>query len=98
MSIVDNFFDFGRIAAINVISDIFAMGGKSIMAIAIFGWSINKFFLEIVREVIEGGRYVCRQAGIALVGGYFIDASESIFGLAVTGIVSIERVKKNSIV
>lgn len=60
MSIVDNFFDFGRIAAINVISDIFAMGGKSIMAIAIFGWSINKFFLEIVREVIEGGRYVCR--------------------------------------
>lgn len=60
MLIVDNFFDFGRIAATNAISDIFAMGGKLIMAIAIFGWLINKLFLEIACEVTEGGRYACR--------------------------------------
>lgn len=98
MLIVDNFFDFGCIAVINVISDIFVMGGKLIMVIVIFGWLINKFFLEIVCEVIEGGCYVCCQVGIVLVGGYFIDALELIFGLVVMGIVLIEWVKKNSIV
>ena len=69
MPIVDNPFDFGRIAATNAISDIFAMGGKPIMAIAILGWPINKLSPEIAREVTEGGRYACRQAGIALAGG-----------------------------
>ena len=73
MPIVDNPFDFGRIAATNAISDIFAMGGKPIMAIAILGWPINKLSPEIAREVTEGGRYACRQAGIALAGGHSID-------------------------
>lgn len=72
------------------------MGGKPIMAIAILGWPINKLSPEIAREVTEGGRYACRQAGIALAGGHSIDAPEPIFGLAVTGIVPTERVKKNS--
>ncbi len=94
MPIVDNPFHFGRIAATNAISDIFAMGGKPIMAIAILGWPINKLSPEIAREVTEGGRYACRQAGIALAGGHSIDAPEPIFGLAVTGIVPTERVKK----
>ena len=71
-------------------------GGKPIMAIAILGWPINKLSPEIAREVTEGGRYACRQAGIALAGGHSIDAPEPIFGLAVTGIVPTERVKKNS--
>ncbi|MDA8492210.1 selenide, water dikinase SelD [Kluyvera georgiana] len=96
MPIVDNPFDFGRIAATNAISDIFAMGGKPIMAIAILGWPIGKLAPEIAREVTEGGRFACKQAGIALAGGHSIDAPEPIFGLAVTGIVPTERVKKNS--
>ena len=74
----------------------FAMGGKPIMAIAILGWPINKLSPEIAREVTEGGRYACRQAGIALAGGHSIDAPEPVFGLAVTGSVPTERVKKNS--
>ncbi len=96
MPIVDNPFDFGRIAATNAISDIYAMGGKPIMGIAILGWPVNVLAPEIAREVIEGGRYACQQAGIALAGGHSIDAPEPIFGLAVTGIVPTERVKKNS--
>ncbi|HEY3983971.1 selenide, water dikinase SelD [Cedecea sp.] len=96
MPIVDDPFDFGRIAATNAISDIYAMGGKPIMAIAILGWPINTLAPEIAREVIEGGRYVCQQAGISLAGGHSIDAPEPIFGLAVTGVVPTERVKKNS--
>ncbi len=96
MPIVDNPFDFGRIAATNAISDVFAMGGKPIMAIAILGWPLDKLVPEIAREVIEGGRYACQQAGIALAGGHSIDAPEPIFGLAVTGVVPTERVKKNS--
>lgn len=96
MPIVDNPFDFGRIAATNAISDIFAMGGKPIMAIAILGWPVNTLAPEIAREVIEGGRHACQLAGIALAGGHSIDAPEPIFGLAVTGVVPTERVKKNS--
>lgn len=96
MPIVDNPFDFGRIAATNAISDIFAMGGKPIMAIAILGWPINTLAPEIARQVVEGGRFACQQAGIALAGGHSIDAPEPIFGLAVTGVVPTERVKKNS--
>lgn len=96
MPIVDSPFGFGRIAATNAISDIFAMGGKPIMAIAILGWPINTLAPEIAREVIEGGRFACRQAGIALAGGHSIDAPEPIFGLAVTGVVPTERVKRNS--
>ncbi|OCA52779.1 selenide, water dikinase SelD [Photorhabdus namnaonensis] len=96
MPIVDDPFDFGRIAATNAISDIYAMGGKPIMAIAILGWPIDKLAPEIARKVIEGARAACKGAGIALAGGHSIDAPEPIFGLAVTGIVNIDRVKQNS--
>lgn len=96
MPIVDDPFDFGRIAATNAISDIYAMGGKPIMAIAILGWPVNVLAPEIAREVLEGGRDACRKAGIALAGGHSIDAPEPIFGLAVTGIVPTARIKKNS--
>lgn len=96
MPIVDDPFDFGRIAATNAISDVYAMGGKPIMAIAILGWPIDKLAPEVAQRVIEGGRYVCQQAGISLAGGHSIDAPEPIFGLAVTGVVSTEQVKKNS--
>lgn len=96
MPIVDDAFDFGRIAATNAISDIYAMGGKPIMAIAILGWPINKLAPEIARKVIEGGRAVCQEAGISLAGGHSIDAPEPIFGLAVTGMINTKRIKKNS--
>lgn len=96
MPIVDDAFDFGRIAATNAISDIYAMGGKPIMAIAILGWPIDKLSPEIAGKVIEGGRYVCQSAGIPLAGGHSIDAPEPIFGLAVTGIISTHKIKKNN--
>lgn len=96
MPIVDDPYDFGRIAATNAISDIYAMGGKPIMAIAILGWPINVLSPEIAQQVIEGGRSVCREIEISLAGGHSIDAPEPIFGLAVTGIVDTERVKRNN--
>ncbi|MCG6199981.1 selenide, water dikinase SelD [Psychromonas antarctica] len=96
MPIVDDPYDFGRIAATNAISDIYAMGGKPIMAIAILGWPVNLLAPEIAQKVIEGGRAVCRDAGISLAGGHSIDTPEPIFGLAVTGIVPTERVKRNN--
>ena len=84
MPIVDDPFTFGRIAATNAISDIYAMGGKPLMAIAIFGWPIDKLDADTAREVIDGGRSVCEEAGIPLAGGHSIDSPEPIFGLAVT--------------
>lgn len=96
MPIVDDPFDFGRIAATNAISDIFAMGGKPIMAIAILGFPINKLPAEVAQQIVEGGRFACQQAGIALAGGHSIDSPEPIFGLAVTGIISTKQVKKNA--
>ena len=96
MPIVDDPFEFGQIAATNAISDIYAMGGTPLMAIAIFGWPINKLGPDIAAQVIEGGRYACKLAGIALAGGHSIDAPEPIFGLAVTGQVDNEHVKRNS--
>ncbi|HGJ5872525.1 MAG TPA: selenide, water dikinase SelD [Arsenophonus apicola] len=96
MPIVDKPIDFGRIAATNAISDIYAMGGKPILAIAILGWPINKIPAEIAQQVIEGGRMVCQDAGISLAGGHSIDAPEPIFGLAVTGVINTAKVKKNS--
>ncbi|MDP2532296.1 selenide, water dikinase SelD [Photobacterium damselae subsp. piscicida] len=95
MPIVDDPYDFGRIAATNAISDIYAMGGKPIMAIAILGWPVNVLAPEIAQKVIEGGRAVCRDAGISLAGGHSIDAPEPIFGLAVTGIVDTDCIKRN---
>lgn len=95
MPIVDDPFDFGRIAATNAISDIYAMGGDPLMAIAILGWPVNVLAPEIAREVIRGGRAVCDAAGIPLAGGHSIDAPEPIFGLAVTGIVDKRHIKRN---
>ncbi|MDO9735201.1 selenide, water dikinase SelD, partial [Glaesserella parasuis] len=80
MPIVDDPFDFGRIAATNAISDIFAMGGKPIMAIAILGFPINKLPAEVAQKIVDGGRFACQQAGIALAGGHSIDSPEPIFG------------------
>ncbi|KLV10717.1 selenide, water dikinase SelD [Photobacterium ganghwense] len=96
MPIVDDPYDFGRIAATNAISDIYAMGGKPVMAIAILGWPVNVLAPEVAQQVVEGGRAACREAGIALAGGHSIDAPEPIFGLAVTGVVSTDRVKRNN--
>jgi selenide,water dikinase len=96
MPIVDDAFDFGRIAAANSISDVYAMGGKPIMAIAILGWPVEKLSPELAQRVVEGGRLVCNEAGIPLAGGHSIDSPEPIFGLAVTGIVSIENLKRNN--
>ncbi len=93
MPIVDDPFDFGRIAATNAISDIFAMGGKPIMAIAILGFPINKLPAEVAQKIVDGGRFACHQAGISLAGGHSIDAPEPIFGLAVTGVIATESCK-----
>ncbi|WP_277374615.1 selenide, water dikinase SelD [Pseudomonas sp. AA-38] len=95
MPIVDDPFDFGRIAATNAISDIYAMGGDPLMAIAILGWPVNVLAPEVAREVIRGGRAICDEAGIPLAGGHSIDAPEPIFGLAVTGLVEKRHLKRN---
>lgn len=95
MPIVDDPYDFGRIAATNAISDIYAMGGAPLMAIAILGWPVNVLPPEVAREVVRGGRMACEHAGIPLAGGHSIDAPEPIFGLAVTGIVDKVNLKRN---
>ena len=96
MPIVDDAFDFGRIASANAISDVYAMGGTPILAIAILGWPINKIGPDVANEVIRGAREICNAAGITLAGGHSIDSPEPIFGLAVSGIVAIEQLKRNS--
>lgn len=95
MPIVDDAFDFGRIASANAISDVYAMGGQPLLAIAILGWPIDKLPPEVARKVIEGSRSICAEAGIPLAGGHSIDSPEPIFGLAVTGKVAIENLKRN---
>jgi selenide,water dikinase len=96
MPIVDDAFDFGRIAAANSISDVYAMGGKPLLAIAVLGWPVEKLPTELAQKIIEGGRAICNEAGIPLAGGHSIDSPEPIFGLAVTGIVPKENLKKNN--
>ncbi len=96
MPIVDDAFDFGRIAAANAISDVYAMGGKPIMAIAILGWPVNKLPAAVAARVLEGGRAVCNQVGIPLAGGHSIDTPEPIFGLAVNGLCDIANLKRNN--
>lgn len=96
MPIVDDPYDFGRIASANAISDVFAMGGKPIMAIAILGWPIEKIPASIAKKVIEGSRSICMEAGIPLAGGHSIDSPEPIFGLAVNGLIPISNIKKNN--
>ncbi len=95
MPIVDDPFTFGRIAATNAISDVYAMGGQPLLAIAILGWPVNKLSAKVASEVMEGGRKACGDAGIVLAGGHSIDSPEPIFGLAVTGRVGIDRLKRN---
>lgn len=96
MPIVDDAFDFGKIAAANAISDVYAMGGKPLMAIAILGWPINKLPVELAQKVIEGARTICAEAGIPLAGGHSIDSPEPIFGLAVSGLVDLKNLKQNN--
>lgn len=96
MPIVDDPYDFGRIAATNALSDIYAMGGTPIMAISIFGWPIDKLPAKVGKKVIEGGMAVCNEAGIPLAGGHSIDSPEPIFGLAVTGTAQKSEVKTNA--
>ncbi len=95
MPIVDDAEDFGRIASVNAISDVYAMGGTPLVAIAILGWPINTLPPEVANSVIEGSRKACAEAGIPLAGGHSIDSPEPIFGLAVTGRVDIKNLKKN---
>lgn len=95
MPIVDDPYDFGRIAAANAISDVYAMGGTPMMALAILGWPVNTLPAEVAREVLRGGRDTCRDAGMPLAGGHSIDAPEPIFGLSVNGRVAVERLKRN---
>lgn len=95
MPIVDDPFIFGKISSVNAISDVYAMGGKPFMAIAILGWPINKIPAEIAKGVLEGSRKVCEEAGVPLAGGHSIDCPEPVFGLAVTGQLQKENLKRN---
>lgn len=95
MPIVDDPFDFGRIAATNAISDVFAMGGTPVMALGILGWPLDKLGPDIAGDVMAGAQSVCRELGIALAGGHSIDAPEPIFGLAVNGLVDLAHLKLN---
>lgn len=96
MPIVDDATDFGKIASANAISDVYAMGGKPLLAIAILGWPINKLSTQLAQKVIDGARIVCAEAGITLAGGHSIDSTEPIFGLAVTGIIDLKNLKQNN--
>jgi selenide,water dikinase len=96
MPIVDDPYNFGRIASANAISDVYAMGGDPIMAIAILGWPINLLSPLVARRVIEGSKSICLEAGIPLAGGHSIDSPEPIFGLAVNGLVEIKNLKQNN--
>ncbi len=96
MPIVDDAFTFGQIASVNAISDVYAMGGEPLMAIAILGWPVNTLPASVANEVLEGSRKACLEAGIPLAGGHSIDCPEPVFGLAVTGKVKKENIKKNN--
>ncbi|WP_128548415.1 selenide, water dikinase SelD [Larkinella soli] len=96
MPIVDDAYDFGRIASANAISDVYAMGGEPLLAIAILGWPLDKLPPEVAGQVLEGSRAVCAEAGIPLAGGHSIDSPEPIFGLAVTGKVRLNHLKQNN--
>lgn len=96
MPIVDDPVKFGKIASVNAISDVYAMGGKPIMAIAILGWPIDKIAPEYAGMVLDGARQACAEAGIPLAGGHSIDCPEPVFGLAVSGLVDLQHLKKNA--
>ena len=96
MPIVDDPYDFGRIASINAISDIYAMGGKPFMAVAILGWPLDKVPEEFAMQVVEGAKSVCKEISVSLAGGHSIDNPEPIFGLSVNGLVQKNHLKRNS--
>ena len=96
MPIVDDPFDFGRIAATNAISDVYAMGGTPIMALALVGMPINVLSTDVIGKILEGGNSVCRAAGIPIAGGHTIDSVEAIYGLVALGLVHPKRVKRNA--
>lgn len=96
MPIVDDPFEFGKIAAANAISDIYAMGGKPITAIALLGWPIDKIAAEHASAVMQGAKEICAEAGIVISGGHTIDSAEPFFGLSVNGLVAINDIKRNS--
>ena len=96
MPIVDDPFDFGRIAVTNAISDIYAMGGTPLLAIAVLGWPTDKLPAPVAGKVVDGGRQACADAGIRLAGGHSIDSPEPIFGAAVTGDVDLSKLKRNN--
>jgi selenide, water dikinase len=96
MPVVDDPYDFGCIAAANALSDVYAMGGKPIMALAILGMPLDKLDVETVRAILAGGEAVCAQAGIPVAGGHSIDSAEPIYGLAVTGLCAPANVRRNS--
>lgn len=96
MPIVDDAFAFGKIAGANAISDVYAMGGKPILAIAILGWPVNTLSPDLAQQVLEGARFICAEAGIPLAGGHSIDSPEPIFGLSVNGLVAINHLKQNN--
>ncbi|HSV70100.1 MAG TPA: selenide, water dikinase SelD [Methylibium sp.] len=96
MPIVDDPYDFGRIAATNAISDVYAMGGTPIMALALVAMPVNQLPLEAIGRIVEGGQAVCREAGIPIAGGHTIDSVEPIYGLVVMGLVHPSRLKRNA--
>jgi selenide, water dikinase len=96
MPIVDDPFDFGRIAATNAISDVYAMGGKPIMALALVGMPINVLPVDVIGRILAGGESVCAAAGIPIAGGHTIDSVEPIYGLVALGVVHPQRVKRNA--
>ena len=96
MPIVDDPFDFGRIAATNAISDVYAMGGTPIMALALVGMPIDKLPIETIGKILAGGESICAEAGIPVAGGHTIDSVEPIYGLVVMGLVHPDRIKRNS--
>lgn len=96
MPIVDDPYDFGRIAATNAISDVYAMGGTPIMALALVGMPINQIPLDVIGKIIQGGESICREAGIPIAGGHSIDSVEPIYGLVVMGLIHPSKVKRNS--
>ncbi|MDI9340735.1 MAG: selenide, water dikinase SelD [Sediminibacterium sp.] len=95
MPIVDDAFDFGRVSACNALSDVYAMGGKPVMAIAILGWPTEKLKPELAARVLDGARHICKEAGISLAGGHSIESTEPFFGLAVTGTMPKAHLKQN---
>jgi selenide, water dikinase len=94
--IVDDAFDFGRIASANAISDVYAMGGNPLLAIAILGWPVETLPASLAQKVLDGARSICKEANIPLAGGHSIDSKEPFFGLAVNGLVNNHQLKQNN--